>query len=202
MSGHGHGMSEVAQSSIHIHFYRYWRCKRGRRSMPSRDDIDPADIPALLPYISIVHRIDGQYRFRLFGSEMAEQFGRDLTGYVVGSGASNAPQAIAALHAVGEQVYTGARPLFATGRHLTRSGVTQHVSTLLLPLSNDDVAVDKIIFTRLACLASKRKASREWLAGAPFNLGDVVAIAEEADLTQLCLGWEHCCAKEEPIELA
>jgi hypothetical protein len=64
-------MPEPARSSIHLQFYRYWRCKRENRLMPARDDIDPADIPALSPYISIVHKIEGQYRFRLFGSEMA-----------------------------------------------------------------------------------------------------------------------------------
>jgi PAS domain len=44
--------------------------------MPARSDIDPADIPALLPYVSIFHEAQGWFRYRLVGTAIAEQIGR------------------------------------------------------------------------------------------------------------------------------
>ena len=62
-------MQEPAPISFHLDLYRYWLKKRGSGAMPSRSDIDPADIPALLPYVSLVHKVGGEFRFRLVGSD-------------------------------------------------------------------------------------------------------------------------------------
>jgi hypothetical protein len=186
-------MPEPAPISYHLDLYRYWLGKRGSRSMPTRGDIDPAHIPTLLPYISIVHKIDGEFRFRLVGSAVARQFGRDLTGDVVGSHVSNALESIAALKAIGERVFATAHPVFATGLHETKLRAFHSVSTLLLPLSDDARHVNMIIFTRVACFTADAKASRDWLAGAPFKLGEAVDVGDEADLMQRCLDWERNC---------
>ena len=34
--------------------YEYWRGKAGARPLPSRSDIDPVEIPRLLPHIMLV----------------------------------------------------------------------------------------------------------------------------------------------------
>jgi hypothetical protein len=34
--------------------YAYWEAKRDGRLMPSRSDIDPTDIPKLLPYVTLI----------------------------------------------------------------------------------------------------------------------------------------------------
>ncbi len=115
-------MLEPAPVSFHLDLYRYWREKCGKRIMPARRDIDPAEIPALLPYVSIIHKVEGKFRFRLVGSAVARQFGRDLTSKVVGSSVSNPLESIAALQAIGERVFASARPVFATGRHETTLG--------------------------------------------------------------------------------
>jgi hypothetical protein len=53
-------MPEPAPISFHLALYRYWSEKRGKRVMAARGDIDPAEIPALLPYISLVHKVEGK----------------------------------------------------------------------------------------------------------------------------------------------
>jgi len=186
-------MLEPAPVSFHLDLYRYWLSKRGRRAMPARGDIDPTEIPRLLPYIAIVHKIEGEFRFRLAGSAIARQFGHELTGEVVGSNVSNPEESIAALRAVGERVFADAQPVFSTGWHQTRRGALHKVSVLLLPLSDDGRQVNMIIFTRIACFASNVQASRDWLAGTLFKLGDVVDVNSEADLAHRCTEWQRGC---------
>src|SRR3546814_944585 len=62
--------------------YDYWCAKRGDRAMPGRDDIDPAEIKALLPYVLLtdVHHQPPRVFIRLVGTAVAEAAGRNLTG--------------------------------------------------------------------------------------------------------------------------
>lgn len=60
----------------------YWSDKRGGRRMPSRADIDPIDIPSLLPHIGLVDVEDRprRYRYRLVGSFIAAMWGESFQG--------------------------------------------------------------------------------------------------------------------------
>lgn len=61
--------------------YRYWRLVRGRRFAPGRTDIDPRDIPSLLPVLALIDVVTGnRFRFRLAGDDVTAQFGRGLIG--------------------------------------------------------------------------------------------------------------------------
>jgi hypothetical protein len=186
-------MPEPAPIWLHLGLYRYWLKKCGSRIMPARRDIDPAEIPLLLPYVAIVHNVEGQFRFRLAGSAVGRQFGRDLTGDVVGAHVGNPDETIVALKAVGERVFAGESPVFATGRHKTRASNLHEVSTLLLPLSATGKHAEMIILTRIACFTSRQEASRDWLAGVPFELGYVADVSSETDLNGLCCDWRSRC---------
>lgn len=64
-------------------FYDYWRAAAKGRSMPTRADIDPAEMPRdLLPYLFLVDVVDGgqRFKFRLVGTESAIAAGQKLTG--------------------------------------------------------------------------------------------------------------------------
>lgn len=66
--------------------YDYWDGKRGTRVMPARGDLDPVDIPALLPNLILVDVERGgqiRYRFRLYGTEVCAIRGMDLTGHYI-----------------------------------------------------------------------------------------------------------------------
>lgn len=60
----------------------YWRQRRGARRWPSRADIDPIDIPELLPGIVLLDAVGTPPRFRkrLIGSAIVEKEGVDSTG--------------------------------------------------------------------------------------------------------------------------
>ena len=60
----------------------YWDGKRDRRSMPARADLDPVEIPDLLPHVALVDTAESlaEFRYRLFGTELCKGFGHDRTG--------------------------------------------------------------------------------------------------------------------------
>jgi hypothetical protein len=62
----------------------YWCRKRQCRFVPLRGDIDPAEIPRLLPWLQLYQRVeDGRFYCRLCGTALAEAYGRDPTGRYV-----------------------------------------------------------------------------------------------------------------------
>ncbi len=62
--------------------YQYWQSMRGAHIMPSRADLYPEDIIALLPYICLVdvERETRRYKIRLIGTENVKAIGFDVTG--------------------------------------------------------------------------------------------------------------------------
>lgn len=50
----------------------YWNSRRGDRAMPTRADLDPADIKRLLPHVVLVDVLHDplNFRFRLLGTEV------------------------------------------------------------------------------------------------------------------------------------
>src|SRR5438270_776515 len=61
--------------------FNYWLGKSIGQSLPRRRNIDPVDIPKLLPILMIVEVLrPGRYRYRLIGTENADAFGMNATG--------------------------------------------------------------------------------------------------------------------------
>lgn len=62
--------------------YAYWESKCAGRTMPSRNDIDPIDIPRLLPNLILFDVEPGTLRLkaRLVGTRVVQMYGRDYTG--------------------------------------------------------------------------------------------------------------------------
>jgi hypothetical protein len=62
--------------------YDYWLSRSGGGSLPSRADINPAHIPRLLPFISLIDVGDclQQSRVRLAGTRLRDVYDREITG--------------------------------------------------------------------------------------------------------------------------
>ena len=59
----------------------YWRSKVRGRAMPRRADLDPTEIPQLLPDDMLVDVLpQGRYRYRLIGTENTLAQGMNATG--------------------------------------------------------------------------------------------------------------------------
>lgn len=126
--------------------YAYWDSKRQGRSMPSRADIDPAEMIPFLPnliLVDVASREPLSLVYRLVGTREVEARGRDPTN---GSVADNfycrsREEALANYRDVIER----RAPLFDHGsKHSPHSRLSEHGS-IFLPLSHDGAAVNKIM---------------------------------------------------------
>ncbi|MCR9221516.1 MAG: PAS domain-containing protein [Alphaproteobacteria bacterium] len=65
-----------------LRLYRYWRARCDGRRAPARADIDPLDLPDLLPnlWLMDVEADPLDFRNRLAGTATAQLIGRDVTG--------------------------------------------------------------------------------------------------------------------------
>jgi hypothetical protein len=179
-------MSRSTPVSYHLDLYRYWLAKRAERAMPPRSSVEPAEIPALLPYLGIIEKNAGELRYRLMGSSMAQQLGFDATGDVVGSYIP----AGKALRATVELVCTSASPVFNTGTYEFEPGLVHRSSVLLLPLSEDAMTVNMVVFLRIVRFHPNGWASRDWLRNAPVRIGEPVLIRDFEHLEMIVAEWE------------
>jgi hypothetical protein len=125
--------------------YEYWNAKRGDRAMPGREDIDPAEIKGLLPYVLLtdLHHDPLRVFFRLVGTAVAQAAGRDITGRW--------------LHEIPldggldlwlqnyERLVRERRPVCGRTRASVRAGDERVFEWILLPLSSDGEGVDKTL---------------------------------------------------------
>jgi hypothetical protein len=73
--------TEIGSPIVHA-AHDYWRSKIQPDRLPSRQDIDPAEIPKLLPHVLLteIRAEPFQAHYRLAGTALAEIYGFDYTG--------------------------------------------------------------------------------------------------------------------------
>ena len=191
-------MTPQVPISRHLDFYSYWLSKRNRRIIPARRDLDPVELATLLPFLFIIDKAAGEFRYRLMGTDMVQDLGRDLTGKPFNACVGNAPEAIAATQAVNEHIFANAQPVFAMAHHATGHGTIQNTSVLLLPLSDDGRHVNMYVATRVACLNRDVRARRNWPEGARLKLLDAIDIQHASVLERRCLDWKDFCLADGP----
>ncbi|MGD8809019.1 MAG: PAS domain-containing protein [Gammaproteobacteria bacterium] len=123
---------------------RYWQLA-GRGGMPSRTDLDPADIPGLLSNVILidVQRAPIRFRVRLCGTEVDRLLGRNFTGcYLDDMTASYFERDILLDYA---EAVLHKRPKVARRSIMTPEGNWLRYQRLLLPLSSDGWDVDKLL---------------------------------------------------------
>jgi hypothetical protein len=121
----------------------YWCAKRGNRSMPARRDIDPAELPTLLPHLQLIDIVDGRYRYRLVGSELVYAYGSDYTRryadeFFEGTRAAS----IIEVYGI---VRDARQSVFLRSRYLTSRDTSLIANRLYLPLSTDGHDVNMIL---------------------------------------------------------
>lgn len=121
----------------------YWARQRGARSMPQRRNIEPSDIPRLLPNLQLIDVLGDQFRYRLIGTALVEAFGRDYTGaYAHELFPGPRGGFVCALY---RSVCDARRPIFTRNRYHTTKDVDLIANRLYLPLSEDDDRVGMIL---------------------------------------------------------
>lgn len=126
----------IAADTILTALWQYWESKRASRRMPLRREIDPCEIPRLLPYLQLVELVAGRgFRYRLTGTAIADGYGFDATGKFTHEVLPPARHAVANRHYA--LVSETGRPLFARNRYVKGNSTTVIISRIILPLATD-----------------------------------------------------------------
>jgi hypothetical protein len=122
--------------------YDYWRSRCRDGGIPSRRDIDPLDIPDLLPNLFLLDVIgDAQdFVFRLAGSLVEDAFSMSLRGRSIAEIQKAAGTPIPVAQHV--EVARGGGPRYREGSVLVAGRDHLRTHRLLLPLSSDGRMVD------------------------------------------------------------
>jgi hypothetical protein len=123
----------------------YWQSKKGRRRAPARADLDPAEIPTLMPHIMLidVEAAPRRLRVRLMGTAVVNGLGRDLTGRYLDELTLNEIQR--AMFTEYQHVAETGEPACATWEYTRDDGRHVHFERLVLPLSRDSITVDMLL---------------------------------------------------------
>ena len=139
--------ADCLDDPLHRQMYAYWHGKRGSRRMPSRCDIDPTEIPRLLPNVLISEYVPegerGRWRYRLAGTAVATAFGRNPTGRFIDElTTGDYREFIERIHRVVRDEH---RALFCASEYTGTRELLMSAKRLLLPLTTDGEHVDQII---------------------------------------------------------
>jgi hypothetical protein len=136
----------IAEDRVLSAVLKYWRSKLGGRAMPRRADIDPTEIPHLLPHLQLVERVGARYRYRLAGTAIVEAYGGELTGKFVDEVLPPPRRAVAEHHY--KMVFTMKRPIFVRHTYTTTRAVDVVASRVIMPLSEDGIAVSMAVMAQ------------------------------------------------------
>lgn len=140
------GRWAVDRSEILRNAYEYWLDAAGDRAMPDRRDIDPTEITAILPHISIIEVVEAgagsQFRFRLVGTRVVEALGYDPTNQIIDECGADGDRDF--LRQLLLDVANAERPLYAASSFRSpNSGLS--TQRLLLPLTLAGRAVRQVM---------------------------------------------------------
>lgn len=123
----------------------HWRAACGDRRMPAQRDIDPAAMVKALPYVFIAEPLDAgdDYRVRLVGSAFEEIYGRDVTGRCLSE--ILPPDVWCDMKAEYAEVCRTGQPSYTQTLMPQWIGLTVFYRRLLLPLSDDDGTVNRLL---------------------------------------------------------
>jgi hypothetical protein len=124
--------------------FAYWDGRRNRTPMPARRDLDPLDIPHLLPWLMLtdVLRNPLDFRYRLIGTGIVARSRRDFTGARLSELPHTGPGSTVWRHRR-EVVETG-RPVFAIPPYTGADETVLRVMGIHMPLSEDGETVNMI----------------------------------------------------------
>lgn len=128
--------------------YAYWLANGGRTGIPLRSTLDPVDFKHLLPRLAIIEVLktaDGdRFRYRLAGTEIARQAGRDPTGKTFDDLYEG--EYLAAAMATYTRIVKTGRPDFSERTFPLGEGAAHlRYNRIILPYSSDGAEVDQLV---------------------------------------------------------
>ncbi|MDJ0948124.1 MAG: PAS domain-containing protein [Alphaproteobacteria bacterium] len=134
---------QLRELPILLSLYRYWDGKRAGRPMPAWPDLDLLEMRAWLGNVNLVDVQDGgrTFRYRVFGTNVAQATGHDMTGRYVHELPAEVAEEVGRTYS---EVYSTGKPLFVSHRQDSGVGLFRHYR-LVLPLGPGDGEVSNIL---------------------------------------------------------
>lgn len=142
----GDGVAIPVEQAQDIHpklrdLYHFWERKRASRALPLRGDLDVIELWPWLGNLMLLEVEGADFVYRVYGTTIADYFGRDLTGRRTSSLASDVQTVVRAEY---HEAIMTARPIIITrARSVQMKRV--RASKLILPLGPDRHAVDHLL---------------------------------------------------------
>lgn len=149
----------------------YWRQKAGERSMPGRSDIEPGEIPRLLPDLMLVDvQPDGRYRYRLIGTANTDAHGFNATGRYLDE-VLPGPEYRAHVLRLYDECVASRRPVYSESLFISpRHRVTErHTKVLFMPLSDDGGTINMVMVVQVFFYIDQGTRHRHFVEGRPYK---------------------------------
>jgi len=133
--------------------------------MPRRSDIDPTEIPKLLPDVMLVELTEnGRYRYRLIGTQNARAHGINATGRYLDD-VLPGPEYHAHVISLYDSCVQHRRALYSECLFLSpRHGTPErHTKVLFMPLSPDDRTVNMIFVVQVFLYIDRATRERHFV---------------------------------------
>ena len=139
----GRDLSRLTQATL-TSALAYWERICGDRAMPARGDLDPVEIPRLLPFVMLVDVLTEplDFKFRLIGTEVQAIIARDLPGKRFSAVPHMAPGN--KLWSEYESVVANRRPLTSGVDYVGTDRRVRAIRHCVMPLSTDGKAVNML----------------------------------------------------------
>lgn len=125
-------------------FLTYWDSIRNGKNLPGRPDLDPVDIPGMLPFVFLVDVLGqgAEFRYRLVGTDIVRNTKRDFTGYLLSEIRDIGSQG--KLIEMYERSFAEKAPVTERFPYTTRGGVDKFYDVAVAPLARDGRNVDML----------------------------------------------------------
>ena len=134
-------LSDISHPRLQT-LFDYWNAKRGASAMPTRAALDPIELWQWLGHLMLIEAASGgEFKYRVYGTGLAEYYGRDLTGKTTAALRSDVRALVCREYAA---VCETRRPLLVTHTRRIREQ-RMPVEKLILPFSADGAAVDRLL---------------------------------------------------------
>ena len=135
------------RSPINRQALAYWESKRAGRAMPSRDDVDPAEMVGFLPYVFLldVRPAPLDFRYRLIGTIMDEHMQARYTGMWMSQIPHQRPPSV--IFDSCAQVVEARMPFSSDTPYVGKNKEFKRTEDIILPLSDDGEQVNMLLVT-------------------------------------------------------
>jgi hypothetical protein len=151
--------------------YDYWCRIAGGRPMPGRADLDPIEIPRLLPHVMLVEvHGPGRYRYRLIGTANAQEHGLNATGRFIHE-VLKGPEYRDHVIRLYDECVRERRPLYSESLFMSASGgaIERHTKVLFLPLSADGDAINQVFVAQVFLYVDQRTRDQHMVVSRPYK---------------------------------